>query len=271
MKNRLISGLLMLATLTLAGSCAAKQEAQGKRSGAKSYSLMTIKKGDSFVTTPYSAVIRGVHNVEIRPQVAGVITSIKINEGAEIKRGETLFIIDQVPYKAALDVAEANVKRAKSVAATAAINAKSAEELYAEEVISNNEYQIALNTLLTAKADLALAQAQETSARNNLSYTVITSPVDGVASMIPYRIGALVNSSIAKPLVSVTNNNQMYAYFSLSEPQLLSMAENYGSIDDFIEHRSQLDFIMSNGSDYKYKGELDAISGTIDRETGQSR
>lgn len=245
------------------------QSGQGAGANApKSYKLLTIERGTGEVVTRYSATMRGAFSTEIRPQVTGVITDILINEGAAVKKGQTLFIIDQAPFKAALDVAVANVKRAESALSTAAINAESASELLKEQVISQNEYQIALNSKLTAEADLALAIAQENNARNDLSYTEITSPVNGVASMIPYRVGSLVSSSIDSPLVTVANRNTMQAYFSVSEPQMYALIEKYGSRGQLLRNKTKVDFQLSNGSMYEHQGTIDAISGTVDRTTG---
>lgn len=77
---------------------------------------------------------------------------------------------------------------------------------------------------------MAQAKAQETNARNDLSYTEVKSPVDGVASMIPYRVGALVSSTISEPLVSVSDDQEVYAYFSMSENQILDLLQQYGSL-----------------------------------------
>lgn len=235
---------------------------------AKSYKTITIESSTTQVSTRYTASIRGEQFVDIRPQVSGIITDISINEGASIKRGQTLFVIDQVPYKAALEVAVANVKSAEAAVATAKLTAESNRSLYAESVISENEMQTSLNALSSSEAALALAKAQETIARNDLSYTVVKSPVDGVAGMINYRVGALVSSSISDPLVSVSNNNNMYAYFSLSESALLTMIEESGSTDALLSDMSQISLMLNNGSQYSHKGRVDAISGVIEQSTG---
>ncbi|MFR9651356.1 MAG: efflux RND transporter periplasmic adaptor subunit [Rikenellaceae bacterium] len=265
MRRVLILSALALALASCGGETSTKSMGGG---AAKNYNLMTIERGSNEVVTRYSATMRGAYSTEIRPQVTGVITDILINEGAGVRKGQTLFIIDQAPFKAALDVAVANVKRAKSALSTATINAESAKELLNEKVISQNEYQIALNTQLTAEADLALAIAQESSARNDLSYTEITSPVNGVASMISYRVGSLVSASIDTPLVTVANRDIMNAYFSVSEPQMYALIEKYGSRSQLLKNKTEVSFQLNNGTIYEHKGVVDAISGTVDRTTG---
>ncbi|MFI3264088.1 MAG: efflux RND transporter periplasmic adaptor subunit [Rikenellaceae bacterium] len=264
-KQRFLGGLSLIALSLMVTSCA--DEVVAKK-GAKNYKTLTVSLSNSTIQNKYTTAIRGEQFVDIRPQVTGQITQILIKEGAAIKKGQALFIIDQVPYKAALDVASANVKSAQASVATAFLNANSSQELYNEGVISETELQISLNSLESAKAALALAEAQETNAKSDLSYTVVKSPVDGVASMIPYRVGALVSSSISDPLVSVSDNDNMYAYFSMSESQILSFTQASGSTEKFIEELPEVDLILNNGTTYSHKGSVDAISGTIDRTTG---
>lgn len=110
-------------------------------------------------------------------------------------------------------MAIANVKSAESRLATARLTAESKEELFREDVVSEFDLQTARNSLAEAQASLAQARAEEINARNNLSYTEVKSPVNGVASMIPYRVGALVGSNIAEPLVTVSDDEKIYAYF----------------------------------------------------------
>ena len=118
---------------------------------------------------------------------------------------------------------------------------------------------------------MAQAQAQEINARNDLSYTEVKSPVDGVASMIQYRVGALVNSSISTPLVTVADTDLMYAYVSLSENEILDLIQQYGSIQAAIEQMPDVSLRLINGSAYPHTGRIDAISGTVEESTGTLR
>lgn len=235
---------------------------------AKAFKTMTVERFDTHISTSYTAAIRGEQFVDIRPQISGVITKILIDEGADVKVGQTLFIIDQVPYKAALAVAIANVKSAEAGVATAKLNADSCRDLLSEGIISENEQLIAQNTLLNAEAALALAVAQEQIARNELSYTEVKSPVSGVASMISYRVGALVSSTITDPLVSVTNNDSMYAYFSMSEAHIMGLTRDAGSTKQLLESLDDVELQLSDGYKYLHAGQVDAISGTVDSATG---
>ena len=236
--------------LTLFSSC---KESARQGVGVK-YKTLTVETSDRTLENEYTASVQGRQFVEIRPQVSGIITEICINEGDAVKKGQTLFIIDQVPYKAALETAVANVKSAESQLATARLDAESREELYKANVVSEYDLQMAKNTLAAAEASLAQAKAEEINARNSLSY--------------PYRVGALVNSSISEPLVTVSDDAQVYVYFSMSENQIIDLIQQYGSLRQALEGMPEVEFKLSNGKLYNHKGRVDAVSGTVDATTG---
>lgn len=232
------------------------------------YKTITVKKENRLLTNSYSAVVKGRQSVEIRPQVSGTITDICVKEGAKVQKGQVLFVIDQVPYQAALQTAVANVKSAEAAVATARLTSDSKEELFKEKVVSDFDRQTARNSLLEAEASLAQAKAAETNARNDLSYTVVRSPVNGVAGMSSYRVGALVNSSITTPLLTVSDDEEIYVYFSITENQILSLVRQYGSVEKALEGMPKVSLLLSDGTTYAHEGTVDAISGTIDTETG---
>ena len=229
---------------------------------------MKVTRSDQTLVSPYTARLTGRQIVEIRPQVSGIITRICINEGQQVRKGQTLFIIDQTPYRAALQVARANVEAAQAKLTTARMEYESSRKLKAGQVISDYTVQTSLNALNEAKAALSQAKAQELNARNSLSYTVVKSPVNGSASMIPYHVGALVSSSIAEPLVTVADDNVMYAYFSITENQTLDLIQQYGSLNQFLQQASDVQLKLSNGTIYPQHGRINAVSGTVDNTTG---
>jgi membrane fusion protein (multidrug efflux system) len=267
MKMKQVKSVALGLTVLLAAATVSCDK-PARQMPSKSYKTLTAARSNSAVSNYYTASIRGEQFVELRPQVSGMITAIRLNEGAPVKKGQTLFVIDQVPYKAALATAVANVKSAKASLATAELNAKSRQALFNEKVISDTELQAAQNNLLASSANLAQAEAQALNARNNLSYTEVKSPVDGVAGMIPYRVGALVSPSIAQPLVSVSNDASMHIYFSMSEAQILAQTRLNGSVEQLLEKMPAVELILSDGSPYQHKGKVDAISGIVDPSTG---
>ena len=256
----LAAGVLMLA--------ACKDGAKTASTGESYYETYEITLSERVLSTGYSAAISGVQTVEIRPQVSGMITEILIEEGESVRKGQVLFIIDQTPYKAAYQIAAANVKSAEAALSTAELIYQSNKDLFEQDVVSEFDLLTAQNNLIEAEARLALCKAEEVNASNNLSYTEVRSPVNGVASMIPYRVGALVSSSIAQPLVTVSDDSSVYAYFSMAENQMLDMLQQYGSLNNAISQMPEVELIMSNGQVYEHTGKINAISGTISENTG---
>lgn len=232
------------------------------------YEVMTISLSDKTLSTSYPATIKGRQDIEIRPQISGLITEVRVQEGENVRKGQTLFVIDQVAYKAALETAAANVEMAMASVGTAKLNVSSKQELFAQNVVSEYDLKTTQNALRSAEAALAQAKAQEINARNNLSYTIIKSPSDGVVGMIPYRIGALVNSSISSPLTTVSDNSEMYVYFSMTEKQVLNFARQNGSIGKTVSSMPEVRLQLGDGSLYGENGRIETISGVIDSKTG---
>ncbi len=242
---------------------------QATDAGVKpSYAIMEVKAADKELSTSYSATIRGRQDIDIYPQVSGTIEKLCVTEGQTVRRGQLLFVIDQIPYRAALKTAVANVEAARAAMATAELTYNSNKELYAQKVVSEFSLKTAENTYLTAKAQLTQAEAQEVNARNNLSYTEVKSPSDGVVGALPYRVGALVGANLPYPLTTVSDNSDMYVYFSMTENQLLALTRQYGSMDEALKNMPEVELILNDNSVYNKKGVIESISGVIDRQTG---
>ena len=242
---------------------------QATDAGVKpSYAIMEVKAADKELSTSYSATIRGRQDIDIYPQVSGTIEKLCVTEGQTVRRGQLLFVIDQIPYRAALKTAVANVEAARAAMATAELTYNSNKELYAQKVVSEFSLKTAENTYLTAKAQLTQAEAQEVNARNNLSYTEVKSPSDGVVGALPYRMGALVGANLPYPLTTVSDNSDMYVYFSMTENQLLALTRQYGSMDEALKNMPEVELILNDNSVYNKKGVIESISGVIDRQTG---
>ena len=264
MKRTAIAILLFCGLL----ATACKEGTKTAPKGDTLYETLEVTLGDRTLSTGYSAAISGVQTVEIRPQVSGMITDILIEEGESVRKGQVLFIIDQTPYKAAYEIAVANVKSAEASLSTAKLIYESNKKLFEQDVVSEFDLMTAQNDLTDAEARLTLCKAEEVNASNNLSYTEVRSPVNGVASMIPYRVGALVSSNITQPLVTVSDDSRIYAYFSMAENQMLDMVKQYGSLKEAIKQMPEVELVMSNGDLYEHTGKINAISGTISESTG---
>lgn len=232
------------------------------------YAVMTVQRTDIETVDLYPASIRGQQDVDIYPQVDGKITEVAVREGERVRRGQRLFVIDQVSYRAALRTAEANLHAAEAEVATARLNCEGKRKLHDNRVVSAFELQKSENELRSAEAAAEQAEAQVTDARNNLSYTVVVAPSDGVVGTLPYRVGALVSPSSASPLTTVSDNARMYVYFSLPESRVIALVRRYGSADKALASMPEVSLTLSDGSPYAIRGRIETVSGVLDASTG---
>ena len=201
---------------------------------AGNYKTITASPSACVLEKEYTATMRGVQSVEVRPQVSGTITKICISEGAHVKRGQTMFIIDQEPYRASLRAAEADVSSARAAVASAQLELEGKRQLRRSGVVADYDVSQAQCTLDEQLAALRNAEAKLAAARTDLSYTEVKSPADGVIGMINYRLGALVSSSIDEPLTTVADVSSVHAYFSVTESEAQRLVADHGSLDKAI-------------------------------------
>ena len=239
----------------------------GMKLGDSEYAVMTVNATSSEQTTTYPATIQGKQDIEIHPQVSGFIVKLCVDEGAAVRKGQALFQIDPTQYKAVYEQAVASVKSAQANLKTVSDTEKNKKMLHEQNIISDFEYQTAMNNTLTAQAALAQAQAALSSAKQNLGFCTVTSPSDGVIGMIPSRVGALVGPSGAA-LTTVSQIGDMYVYFSMTEKQLLALTKAGGTIKEQLAKMPAVELQLSDGTIYGEKGKIDAVSGVIDQTTG---
>ncbi len=267
-------------TMTVA-SCGSGQQQQ--QMPDPSIAVMQVNASNAYNSSDYPALIKGKTDIEIRPQVSGFITKVHVDEGQHVTKGQVLFTIDQVQFEAAVRQAEAAVAQAqaavnsaKTSVSTAQMTADTKRNLLNKNIISQFEYQVADNDLQNAKAGLAQAQAslataqqQVTIAKKNLGYTVVTAPSDGVVGSIPNREGSLASPSSAQPLTTISDNSEIYAYFSLTEKDLLEMTDGgQRSLAQAIESMPEVTLTLANGTEYPMKGKVATVNGLIDTSTG---
>ena len=258
-------GVLCLGALSLLNACSGNG---GTKLGDDEFTVMTVTSTSSSQSIQYPATIKGTQDIEIRPQVSGFIVKLCVDEGATVRKGQALFQIDPTQYAAAAKQAEANVESAKANLQTVELTAQNKKMLYDKKVISDYDYQTALNNLATAKANLAQAEASYVAAKQNLGFCTVTSPSNGVVGTFPYRVGSLVSASIAEPLTTVSEIGDMYVYFSMTEKQLLSMTRAEGTLKEQLEKMPAVKLQLADGTMYDEEGKIDAVSGVIDQSTG---
>ena len=203
--------------------------------------------------------------------MSGFITKLHVEEGAQVRKGQVLFTIDQVQYKAAVRTAEAAVKTAKAALATQKLTVENKRALNQKEIVSDFDLQMAENSLAQAEASLAQAEASLINAQNNLSYTEVTSPTDGTVGKIPFRLGSLVSPSMAEPLTTVAETSEMCASFSMPERDVFKLMQQYGSEKGILENMPKVRLELIDGSMYPDSGRVESITAVVDPTTKSLR
>ncbi|MCI9284982.1 MAG: efflux RND transporter periplasmic adaptor subunit [Muribaculaceae bacterium] len=238
---------------------------------APQIATVTLAPQNAELQTTFPATIKGKTDIDIRPQVTGFITKVHVDEGQHVRKGQVLFTLDQVQFNAAVDQARAQLNSAQTAVNTAKMTADNKKALLDKNIISTYEYQLAENSLRQAEAQLATAKAALVNAQKNLAYTVVTAPSDGVVGTIPNREGSLASPSSAQPLTTVSDNSQVYAYFSLTEKDLLNLTgEGNRSMDAAIKAMPEVQLRLNDGTLYPLSGKVATVSGVIDNNTGAS-
>lgn len=264
--------LVCVAAATVAamfGACTKQNSGQMPQQGPTPLKVITVEPTTSSLNNTYPATLKGKTDIDIRPQVSGFITKVHVDEGQRVRKGQPLFTIDQVQYQAAVDQAQAAVNAARTAVANAQIQADNNKQLFDRNIISQNAFQVSENQLRAAQAQLRQAEAALTAAQKNLSYTVVTAPSDGVVGTIPNREGSLASPSSVQPLTTISDNSQIYAYFSLTEKDLLNMTDGGAkSLAEAVKEMPEVTLVLANGTEYPVKGKVATVSGVIDNATG---
>ena len=258
------------ATVLTLASCG-KKDAQQMPDMTPAIATVTVEPATADLSTAYAATIKGKTDVEVRPLVSGFITKVCVDEGDFVRKGQTLFTLDQVQYQAAVDQAAAAVNSARTAVETSRLTAANKQKLFDKNIISEYENQLAKNQLAQSEASLAQANAALTNAKKNLSYTVVTAPSDGFVGSIPNREGSLASPSMVQPLTTVSDNSDIYAYFSLNEKDILEMTDGgKKSLNQAISEMPAVQLMLSDGTVYPETGQVATVSGVINNTTGSA-
>ena len=258
---------LSVATVAIMFPSCKGKENQQQQQEAPELAVMTVAEENTTLQTGMPTTLEGENDVEIRPQIQGFLTRVCVEEGQKVAKGQTLFVIDQVQLKAAVDAAQAAVAVAQANVNTTKTNMSNNKLLLDKNIISSSAYQTSVDTYNAAVANLHQAQASLTSARKNLSFTNVTAPTSGIVGTIPFKEGSLVSPSTLLTILS--NNSDMQADFSLNEKDILALTDNgRRSLQEAIAKMPAVTLRLANGEMYDRPGKIVAISGVIDPSTG---
>ena len=234
-----------------------------------SFETMTVKKSDIELPYKFSAKMKGQNDVTVTPQVSGQLMKICVTEGQQVKKGQTLFIIDSRNAQLELEAAQANLQAALAQENSAKLEYESNKNLFEKKIVSSYMLNNSENSYKQAHASVAQARAAVNRAKVNLGFCTITASVSGVIGEIPVRAGDQV--SPATQLTMLSGNTTMYAEFSLTESIIEGMVQEGIKIDEKEKYLASLPpvtFVMKNGTEYPHKGRIVSMSGVVNASTG---
>jgi membrane fusion protein (multidrug efflux system) len=258
-----------LIVISVMSACSASQ---AKNEAPPPAPLPVLKLSTVPATTykEFSAALEGRTNVEIRPQVEGTLEKIYVDEGAYVKAGQPLFKINDRMYSEQQSNASASLQAAKANLEKAKVEVDRLTPLVNNNVVSDVQLKTAQANYEAAKAAVGQAQAQLGSTHINVGYTLITAPVSGYIGRIPYKIGALVGRAEPQPLTILSDVNEVYAYFSMSEPEFLKFKNETpgNTIADKVKHLPAVELKLADNSIYPEKGRIETMEGQFDKTMG---
>ena len=249
-------------------SCADKSQAPA--AAAPTLPIMSISYQAASTETEYPAALQGTVDVEIRPQVSGNLERIYVDEGTYVNKGQTLFKINERPFREQLNNALANLHAAEAAYLNAQLEVDKLMPLVQNKVVSDYQLKTAKASQKIAAANIEQAKAMVGSARINLGYTNVTAPVSGYIGRLPKKQGSLVASTDVEPLTSLSDVHEVYAYFSLGETDFIKFKSLYtgNTLGDKIKKIPPVTLILADNSDYPQLGKIDMVDGQFDKNTG---
>ena len=255
----------MTAVITGLTSCGVDMPKETK----SSFETMTVKKSDIELPYKFSAKMKGQNDVTVTPQVSGQLMKICVTEGQQVKKGQTLFIIDSRNAQLELEAAQANLQAALAQENSAKLEYESNKNLFEKKIVSSYMLNNSENSYKQAQASVAQARSAVNRAKVNLGFCTITASVPGIIGEIPVRIGDQV--SPMTQLTMLSGNTTMYAEFSVTEAIVEAMVKegmNANEVEKYIANLTPATFVMKNGTEYPHKGRVVSLTGVVNAETG---
>lgn len=260
-----ISYLPLIGTFVFFGC----EEKAPETANVQSYPVIQITAGAIASYQEFPASIEGRDNIEIRPQIDGVLEQIFVDEGAYVTKGMPLFLINDSPFKEKLQNANAALSAAKAMLESAQIEVEKTAPLVKSKVVAEYQLKIAQSALQVAQANVELAKTDVAVAKINLSYTLIKAPVDGYIGRLPYKKGSLISTFNPRPLTALSDVRQVHVYFALSESEFIHFKQQFPgrTLDEKIKKVPPVELVLADDSLYTHKGHIDLIDGQFNKNT----
>ncbi|RYA52312.1 MULTISPECIES: efflux RND transporter periplasmic adaptor subunit [unclassified Enterobacter cloacae complex] len=257
-----LSGFIVCAAL-LTG-CDGQENPQ-QHAQAPQVSVHIVKSAPLAVKTELPGRTDAYRVAEVRPQVSGIILHRNFTEGSDVKAGESLYQIDPATYQAAYDNAKGELVKAQAAANIAHLTVKRYVPLVGTQYVSKQEYDQAVATAQQADASVVAAKAGVESARINLAYTKVTSPINGCIGKSSVTEGALVTNGQSTALATVQQLDPIYVDVTQSSSDFMRLKQQTSLQKG---DTSSVELLMENGQPYPLKGTLQFSDVTVDESTG---
>jgi membrane fusion protein (multidrug efflux system) len=231
--------------------------------------VVTLKEEPVTLTTELPGRTSAYRIAVVRPQVNGVLQKRLFVEGSDVKEGQQLYQIDPAPYQAALDTALANLQKAQAAETTADITLKRNQGLLASHAVSQQDIDNANATYEEAQADVAAGNASVETAKINLNYTKVLSPISGRTGR-SVTVGALLTADQTSSLVTIQQLDPIYVDVSQSTTVLLRLERELaaGQIKSAGKNEAQVRLKFEDSTDYGPVGQLQFSDTNVDQSTG---
>ena len=234
-----------------------------------SFETMTVQKSDIELPYKFSARMKGQNDVTVTPQVSGQLVKICVAEGQQVKKGQTLFVIDSRNAQLELEAAQANLQAAQAAENSAKLEYESNKNLFEKKIVSSYMLNNSENSYKQAQASVAQARASVNRAKVNLGFCTITASVSGVIGEIPVRTGDQVSPGMQ--LTMLSGNTTMDAEISVTEALIESMVKEgvkKADLEKYLANMPPATFVMKNGTEYPHKGRVVSLTGIVNAATG---
>lgn len=269
---KLFNEWIILAAITIIlflASCGSQPE-QMAAAPAPALPVITVSESSEQTFMDYPAAIEGTADLEIRPQIAGTIDRIYVNEGQLVNKGQLLFQISELPFRAQLNNAKAALQAAQASVLNAQLEIDKLTPLVQNKVVSAFQLQTAKTAHQIALANVEQAKANVNSAQINLAYTQIKAPIAGYIGRLPKKQGSLVGPADPEALTQLSDVHEVHVYFSLAETDFINFNAKYQgkSVADQIKHLPAVSLVLADQTLYPVEGKIDMIDGQFDKTTG---
>ncbi len=232
--------------------------------------VVTIENGNETVYQEYPATIEASANIEIRPQVEGILENIYVDEGAKVTKGQALFKINDRPYQEQLNQAKANLLAAKASLENAELEVEKKTKLVNTKVLTDFQLKTAISARNAAKANVQLALSAVETAKINVGYTLIRASAEGYIGRLQRKQGSLVGPTDPQPLTALSNVRDLHVYFSLGENDFIAFKNNTegSNLQQKLHNLPPISLVLSDQTIYDQKGKIDMVDGQFDKNTG---